>query len=178
MAVTSDGRPPRPHTGLTAEGRRLAILTSYTRRGSRFTPRQRGAWDRHSADWVIPDEAVDDPEFSFRYVLAPAGIGFLQSSNLGRRYRGDLFVGFATPDPLGGPIFRFNLSQDRKSLSFVDARLRDKVMDNATFHSTEESESLVFGTNFGIVTDIRTGPNGNLYVVSLANGTIYEVYHR
>jgi len=27
------------------------------------------------------------------------------------------------------------------------------------------------------VTDIRTGPNGNLYVVSLANGVIYEVYH-
>jgi glucose/arabinose dehydrogenase len=128
--------------------------------------------------YKIPGSVYSDPEFSFRYVLAPAGLGFLQSDNLGRRYRGDLFLGFATPDPLGGPIFRFNLSQDRKSLSFVDPRLRDKVMDNATFHSTEESESLVFGTNFGIVTDIRTGPNGNLYVVSLANGTIYEVYHR
>ena len=51
-------------------------------------------------------------------------------------------------------------------------------MDNLTFHSTEESDELVFGTNFGIVTDIRTGPNGNLYVISLSGGTIYEVYHR
>jgi hypothetical protein len=30
-----------------------------------------------------------------------------------------------------------------------------------------ESESLLFGKNFGIVTDIQTGPNGNLFVVSL-----------
>ena len=127
--------------------------------------------------YKVPGSVYSDPEFSFRYVLAPAGIGFLQSDNLGRRYRGDLFVGFATFEPQGGPIYRFNLSQDRKSLSFQDSRLNDKVMDNLTFHSTEEGESLVFGTNFGIVTDIRTGPNGNLYVVSLANGVIYEVYH-
>ena len=127
--------------------------------------------------YKLPGSVYSDPEFSFRYVLAPAGIGFLQSDNLGRRYRGDLFVGFATFDPQGGPIYRFNLSQDRRALSFQDSRLNDKVMDNLTFHSTEEGESLVFGTNFGIVTDIRTGPNGNLYVVSLANGVIYEIYH-
>ena len=30
-----------------------------------------------------------------------------------------------------------------------------------------ESESLLFGTDFGVVTDIETGPNGNLFVVSL-----------
>jgi glucose/arabinose dehydrogenase len=128
--------------------------------------------------YKLPGSVYSDPEFSWRYVLAPAGIGFLQSSNLGARYRGDLFVGFATFDPLGGPIFRFNLSQDRRSLSFLDPRLQDRVMDNLTFHSMEEGDELVFGTNFGIVTDIRTGPNGNLYVVSLVNGTIYEVYHR
>lgn len=39
-------------------------VLSYSRRGSRFTPRQAEAWDAHAADWVIPDEAVDDPDFS------------------------------------------------------------------------------------------------------------------
>jgi hypothetical protein len=41
-----------------------------------------------------------------------------------------------------------------------------------------ESESLVFGTDFGIVTDIETGPNGNLFVVSLDHGAIYEISRR
>ena len=39
-----------------------------------------------------------------------------------------------------------------------------------------ESESLLIGTDFGIATDIQTGPNGNLYVVSLSNGAIYEIF--
>ncbi len=38
------------------------VLT-YSRRGSRFTPTQQQAWDAHHRDWVVPDEAVDDPGF-------------------------------------------------------------------------------------------------------------------
>jgi len=40
-------------------------VLSYSRRGSRFTPRQREAWDAHHEGWVIPDEAVDEPGFSW-----------------------------------------------------------------------------------------------------------------
>jgi tRNA (guanine-N7-)-methyltransferase len=40
-------------------------VLSYSRRGNRFTPRQAQAWAAHQADWVIPDEAVDEPGFSF-----------------------------------------------------------------------------------------------------------------
>lgn len=56
-------RPARPHTGLTAEGRRIREVLSYSRRGSRMGPRQEQAWARHRHDWWIPDEAVDDPAF-------------------------------------------------------------------------------------------------------------------
>jgi len=40
------------------------VLT-YSRRGSRFTPRQQAAWDAHAARWWIPDAAVDEPGFSW-----------------------------------------------------------------------------------------------------------------
>jgi hypothetical protein len=39
-----------------------------------------------------------------------------------------------------------------------------------------ESESLIVGRDFGVVTDIKTGPNGNLFVVSLSDGAVYEVF--
>jgi hypothetical protein len=52
------------------------------------------------------------------------------------------------------------------------------VADNLTKFDITESESLLFGTNFGIGTDIKTGPNGNLFVVSLSNGAIYEISRR
>jgi tRNA (guanine-N7-)-methyltransferase len=56
--------PARPHNRLTADGRRMREVLSYSRRGSRFTPTQAEAWEAYAAGWVIPDEAVDDPEFS------------------------------------------------------------------------------------------------------------------
>ena len=55
--------PARPHQKLTEDGRRMREVLSYSRRGSRFTPRQQEAWDAHAARWVIPDEAVDRPGF-------------------------------------------------------------------------------------------------------------------
>jgi len=55
-------RPARPDTGLTADGRRLRVLTTYTRRGSRLTPGQQQAWERRGGEWLIPAEAADRPD--------------------------------------------------------------------------------------------------------------------
>lgn len=58
-------RPARPHEKLTDDGRRVREVLTYTRRGSRFTPRQEAAWQAHHEAWVVPDEAVDAPDFSW-----------------------------------------------------------------------------------------------------------------
>ncbi len=68
MALVSDAsqgppRPARPHHKLTDDGRRMREVLTYSRRGSRFTPRQAEGWRAHQAEWVIPDEAVDRPDF-------------------------------------------------------------------------------------------------------------------
>ena len=65
MSEPARMRPARPHHRLTEDGRRMREVLTYARRGSRFTPRQREAWDGHHEAWVIPDEAVDDPDFAW-----------------------------------------------------------------------------------------------------------------
>jgi tRNA (guanine-N7-)-methyltransferase len=55
--------PARPHQRYTEDGRRIREVLSYSRRGNRFTPHQQSAWDAHHRAWVIPDEAVDRPDF-------------------------------------------------------------------------------------------------------------------
>ncbi len=55
--------PARPHHKFTEDGRRVREVLTYSRRGSRFTPTQQEAWDAHAQAWVIPEEAVDDPDF-------------------------------------------------------------------------------------------------------------------
>ncbi|HEX8355020.1 MAG TPA: CHRD domain-containing protein, partial [Pyrinomonadaceae bacterium] len=51
--------------------------------------------------------------------------------------------------------------------------------DNVDKFDLSESESLVVGRDFGVTTDIRADPfGGNLHVVSLSNGAVYEVFAR
>ncbi len=61
--------PADPRQQYTVDGRRKREVLSYARRGGRFTPSQQESWDAHHRDWVVPDEAVDDPGFSWREVF-------------------------------------------------------------------------------------------------------------
>ena len=127
---------------------------------------------------VLPGSHYSEPEFSWKFATPPAGIGFLSSSALGPQYRNDLFAGAATPLTMGGYLFRFNLTGNRRKIAVDDPRLEDRVADNNAKHDITESESLLFGTNFGVGTDVETGPNGNLYVVSLTQGAVYEIFRK
>lgn len=151
-----------------------------------------------------PVSHYSDPEFSWRYEVAPAGIGFVNSVALGKKYYGDMIVGAARNLLQGGTLFRFDLKRAKRfdrfdhddavdeqgrgrdgrhsraprfgrTLAFDDPRLADRVADNSAKFDITESESLLFGINFGVVTDIHTGPDGSLYLVSLSNGAVYRI---
>ena len=119
-----------------------------------------------------------DPEFSWKYEIAPAGIGFVAGRALAPQYEGDMIIGAARPTLEGGHLFRMQLSGHRRTIAVDDPRLLDGVADNLGKFEDTESESLLFGRGFGVGTDVQTGPNGNLYVVSLTNGEIYEIFRR
>jgi glucose/arabinose dehydrogenase len=123
--------------------------------------------------FVLPGSHYSDPEYSWKYVLAPAAIGFLNSRGLGPQWHGDLFVGFSLPgdhDPLGGGLMAFELTVDRLGIA------GKSVADNATFHDPRANKTHIVGTNFGIVTEILTAPNGNLLLVSLDTGSVFEIF--
>lgn len=107
--------------------------------------------------------------------MAPSPLGFLSGDGLGPDYNGSLWVGAARTFLAGGYLFRFKLTADRRDLVFDDPRLMDRVADNTDKFDIRESESLLAGRDFGITTDLQTGPDGHLYVVSLSRGAVYEV---
>jgi glucose/arabinose dehydrogenase len=123
----------------------------------------------------IPGSHYSDPEFSWKHVIAPAAIGFVDGSGLGRQYSGDLLVGMSVPVPDDGVLLRFNLTGNRQKVGVDDPRLEDRVADNTGPNDLTESESLLFGTGFGVVTDIETAPDGSVWVVSLSSGEIYRI---
>jgi glucose/arabinose dehydrogenase len=128
--------------------------------------------------FALPGSRYSAPELSWKFEVAPGGIGFLGGRALGPQYRGDLFVAAARPFLEGGHIFRLDLTGNRRAIGVDDPRLEDRVADNVNKWEITESESLLFGRDFGVGTDVQTGPDGNLYVVSLSNGAIYEIRRR
>ena len=128
--------------------------------------------------FMLPGAEFSDPELSWKFEVAPGGIGFLDSDALGRDYSRDLFMGGARDFLEGGHLFRIELTGSRRAVDVDDSRLRDKVADNINKWELTESETLLFGRNFGVGTDVQTGPDGHLYVVSLSHGALYEIQRR
>lgn len=126
--------------------------------------------------FMLPGAHYSDPELSWKYEVAPAGIVFMEGTALGAEYDGDLFMGAARTTLAGGYLFRFRLNPLRTKVLPGAPGLRDRVADNLTKFDPTESEHLLFGRNFGFGTDLEVSPSGSLFVVSLSNGAIYEVY--
>ena len=108
-----------------------------------------------------------DPEFIWRDTIAPTSVLFIHTDNLGPKYKDNLFVGSVK----NGTIFNFPLDETRMHL-VLTGPLADKTADN-----NQETGSVTFGRNFGIITDLQIGPDGNLYVLSnyKHDGTIFKI---
>jgi hypothetical protein len=168
-----------PWTGSTARWR--SSSSGYARAGptSTCTPWRSPAGEIRGQ--VLPTNAravsrYTDPQFSWKFEVAPAALGFMAGNGLGAEYNGDMFVGAARPLLEGGHLFRFKQSAGGLMGAAPDPRLNDRVADNEHKFDITESETLLFGRNFGVSSDLQTGPNGNLYVCSLTSGAIYEIH--
>jgi aldose sugar dehydrogenase len=126
--------------------------------------------------FTLPGSHFSDPEFAWKFEVAPAGLGFVTGRTLGAGYHGDLFMGGARDFLFSGHIFRMEITGNRSRVGVDDPRIEDRVADNLGKFEATESESLVWGQNFGLTTDILQGPNGNLFVLSNTHGALYEVF--
>ncbi len=106
-----------------------------------------------------------DPEFVWNQTVAPTALKFLNTDKLGKQYENDMFVG----DGIFGNIYHFGLKDNRTKLA-IYTPLADKIADNH-----KELEKVIFGSGFGIVTDLEVGPDGYLYVLTYG-GEIWKIF--
>jgi hypothetical protein len=90
---------------------------------------------------------------AWKFEVAPGAIQFVEGRGLGRQYQNDLIMGGARPFLEGGHLFHFDLTRSRRAIAVADPRLADRVADNLAKFEITESESLLFGRNFGTVVD-------------------------
>jgi glucose/arabinose dehydrogenase len=106
-----------------------------------------------------------NPEFTWTEPVDPTALEFFNSSALGQEYENDMFVG----DIGNGAIYHFELNENRSAF------VLEGTLDDTVANTPEESEDTIFGTGFGGITDIKTGPDGYLYILSFVDGTLFRV---
>jgi len=107
-----------------------------------------------------------DPEFTWVDTVGPTKILFFDSDKLGEQYENDMLVA----DVHFGRIYNFNLNENRTDL-VLEGPIADKVAE-----TDAEVEQLIFGSEFGAITDLEVGPDGYLYVLSFGQGAIYRIH--
>jgi glucose/arabinose dehydrogenase len=107
----------------------------------------------------------EDPVFSWREPQGVTDIEFFNSTKLGEKYANNIFVG----DINNGKLYFFKVNSERTGLALNGTGLQDLVADNAN-----ELATVTFGTGFGGITDIETGPDGYLYILTYT-GSVYRI---
>ena len=106
----------------------------------------------------------------------PIGITAIDfTNNSFHNYEDSLFVA----DSNHGNIYTLKLNQERNGFELKSKHLKDLIVNidpKNTFGNFHESmDEILFGKNFGVITDMKFGPDGKLYVVSIMDGTIYRI---
>jgi aldose sugar dehydrogenase len=129
----------------------------------------------------FPNSKYADPVFSWLPSIGITDIEFLNSSKLGDKYADNIFVG-DIGDLTNGYLYYFEVNEDRTGIKFdsntrssSQTGLTDLVADNE-----QEMSAISLGTDFGGITDIETGPDGFLYILTLdresdGEGKIYRI---
>ena len=119
------------------------------------------------------DYVYSDPEFSWELPIGITAIDF--ANNSFQKYENSLFVA----DSNHGNIYILKLNQERNGFELKSEHLKDLIVNidpkNSSGNFHESMDEILFGKNFGVITDMKFGPDGKLYVVSIMDGTIYRI---
>ena len=130
-----------------------------------------------------------EPEFSWELPIGVTAIEF-PNSKIFKKYENFVFVA----DANNGIIYKFKLDDTRTKFVFESPHLQDNVLNiiensENSVHvddtgclisgypcsGIEPMDEILFAKNLGVVTDMKFGPDGALYVISLMEGKIYRI---
>jgi aldose sugar dehydrogenase len=111
-----------------------------------------------------------DPVFSWGKAVGVTDIEFYDSNLLGDDYSNNIFVA----DANNGDLYFFEVNEDRSGLQFENSGIEEDLVAS----NENERTAVTFGTGFpSSITDIETGPDGYLYVLTYhpTMGTLFRI---
>jgi glucose/arabinose dehydrogenase len=110
----------------------------------------------------MPGSQYADPVFSWAESRGVTDIEFFDSTAFGPGFENGIFVGDITT----GTLFYFEPNASRTGINLED----DPLLSDLVADSEDEMSAMTLGTGFAGISDIETGSDGNLYILTFDRG--------
>ena len=121
---------------------------------------------------MLNNSHYSDPKFSWVKPIGVTDLEFYNSSRLGNKFSNNIFVGEIN----AGDLYFFEIDDNRTGIRIDpsmsgQADLKDLIAD-----PQDNLSPALFARGFsGRVTDVETGPDGYLYLLTYSDGRIYRI---
>jgi aldose sugar dehydrogenase len=112
----------------------------------------------------------NSPALSWKHEIGVTHIEFLNSSKLEINLKIILLLGIL----IMAIFYYFEINSTKTEIN-LNPEFRSHGPSKLVVDDNNETAPIIFGTNFGRITDIETGPDGFLYVLSYEDGKLYRI---
>ena len=121
---------------------------------------------------MLNNSYYSDPKFSWIKPIGVTDLEFYNSSKLGDKFSNNIFIGGINT----GDLYFFKIDENRTGIR-IDPSTSDHIdLTDSVADPQDDLSPTLFAKGFnGRITDIETGPDGFVYVLTYSDGRIYRI---
>lgn len=121
---------------------------------------------------MLNNSYYSDPKFSWFKPIGVTDLEFYNSSRLGNKFSNNIFVGGIN----AGDLYFFKIDDNRTGIRIDPSMSGHTDLTDSIADPQDDLSPTLFARGFsGRITDIETGPDGYVYVLTYSDGRLYRI---
>lgn len=121
---------------------------------------------------MLNNSYYSDPKFSWFKPIGVTDLEFYNSTTLGAKFSNNIFIG----DINAGDLYFFKIDDNRSGVRIDPLTLGHTDLSDLVADLQDDLSPVLFARGFsGRITDVETGPDGYLYILTYSDGRMYRI---
>lgn len=121
---------------------------------------------------MLNNSYYSDPKFSWFKPIGVTDLEFYKSTILGAKFSNNIFIG----DINAGDLYFFKMDDNRSGVKIDPLTLGHTDLSDSVADLQDDLSPVLFARGFsGRITDVETGPDGYLYILTYSDGRMYRI---
>lgn len=121
---------------------------------------------------MLNNSYYSDPKFSWFKPIGVTDLEFYNSTTLGAKFSNNIFIG----DINAGDLYFFKIDDNRSGVRTDPLTLGHTDLSDSVADLQDDLSPVLFARGFsGRITDVETGPDGYLYILTYSDGRMYRI---